>query len=45
MTNPVSLWKGIDKGDRAFIVGSIIAPIVVWWIYQGRQKYGTKGMR
>jgi hypothetical protein len=45
MRSPLTLWNGIEHSDRAFIVGSVIAPIFVWWFYYGRQKYGTKGMK
>lgn len=45
MANPVQRWKALDKGDRSFIVGSIVAPIVIWWFYYGREKYGTKGLK
>lgn len=45
MTNPISMWKGIDKNDRYMLLSSIVVPILFWWFYVGRNKYGTKGMR
>lgn len=35
----------LDKDDKAFMVGTILAPIIVWWLFYGRRKYGTKGMK
>ncbi len=43
--NPVNIWKTLDKSDRYMLVSSIFVPLVVWWFYIGRTKYGTKGMR
>lgn len=37
--------KALDTPDRAFFVGTVITPIVVWWLFYGRKKYGMKGMR
>jgi hypothetical protein len=45
MANPVQLWKGIDKGDRYMLLSSIVIPVLFWWYYVGRKRYGTKGMR
>jgi hypothetical protein len=38
-------WNALDNGDKAFFVGSLIAPIMVWWYFTGRKKYGTKGLK
>ncbi len=35
----------LDKSDKAFFVGSIVVPLVIWWYFYGRQKYGMKGMK
>lgn len=35
----------LDKNDKQFFVAAIITPIVLWWIFTGRRKYGMKGMR
>lgn len=45
MMNPKTAWEGIDRSDRMFVVGSIIAPIIIWWYYKGRHKYNLKGMK
>lgn len=45
MANPLERWKAIKVDDRAFLVGTIVAPIAVWWFYFGRKKYGTKGLK
>ena len=38
-------FQGIDTDDKAFLVGSVIAPIIVWWMFFGRKKYGVGGMK
>lgn len=45
MTSPVTMWKGMEKGDRYMILSSIVLPLSFWWIYVGRHKYGTKGLK
>lgn len=45
MANPIQMWKGIDKGDRYMLLSSIVIPVLFWWYYVGRNRYGTKGMR
>jgi hypothetical protein len=35
----------LDHDDRRFFVASIVAPLMVWWFFIGRKKYGMKGMR
>jgi hypothetical protein len=35
----------LDRNDKQFFVGAIIAPLIVWWLFVGRQKYSTKGMK
>lgn len=35
----------LDKQDKQFFVGAILAPLITWWLFIGRQKYGTKGMK
>lgn len=41
MINPL----GMDRSDKQFLVATLIAPLLVWWMFTGRRKYGTKGMR
>jgi len=45
MATPVERWNALQNGDKAFIVGTVITPIVVWWYFTGRKKYGTKGLK
>lgn len=35
----------LDRDDKAFFVGSLLAPIIVWWFFYGRKKYAMKGMK
>lgn len=42
MINPI---KGLAKEDKAFFAGTVIAPIVVWWLFYGRKRYAMKGMK
>jgi hypothetical protein len=35
----------LDYDDKAFIAGSILGPLFIWWLFYGRKKYGMKGMR
>lgn len=44
MPTPIARWKGLDRNDRMFFVGSVLAPLAVWFIYKSH-KYSTKGMR
>lgn len=37
--------RHIDYDDKAWLVGSIVVPILVWWIFYGRKKYSAKGMK
>jgi hypothetical protein len=34
----------MDSSDKQFIVISIVAPLIAWWLLRGRKKYGMKGM-
>jgi hypothetical protein len=36
--------RHMDSGDKQFLVGTLIAPVIVWWLFQGRKKYSVKGM-
>ena len=45
MRTPVQAWGGIAQDDRMWIVGTIVAPIFVWWLYKGRKRYSTKGLK
>jgi hypothetical protein len=36
--------RHLDNEDKAYFAGAVLAPIIVWWFYTGRKKYGTKGM-
>jgi hypothetical protein len=35
----------MDSGDKQFLLGAVLAPILAWWFFQGRKKYATKGMK
>lgn len=37
--------RHMDTNDKQWLISAIIAPIIVWWLFQGRKKYGTKGMK
>jgi hypothetical protein len=37
--------RSLDDSDKAYFAGAIIAPIVVWWFFTGRKKYGVRGMK
>jgi hypothetical protein len=37
--------RALDKGDKQFFAATVIAPLLVWWYFNGRKKYGTKGMK
>ena len=39
------IWKGMDRSDKYLLISSVFAPLLFWWIYVGRHKYSTKGMR
>lgn len=34
----------LDTNDRYYFLATILVPLVLWWIYIGRRKYGVKGM-
>lgn len=36
--------QGMDKGDKQFLVGAVVAPVLVW-LYFNRKKYSVKGMK
>lgn len=38
-------FSGMDNSDKQFFIASIIAPIVVWWLFRGRKKYSVGGMK
>lgn len=36
----------MDKSDRYFLASSVIVPLIVWWLFIGRTKYGApRGMK
>lgn len=35
----------MDDQDKFFILASIAAPLILWWLIRGQKRYGTKGMR
>lgn len=35
----------MDKSDKQFFIASIMVPLLIWWWFTGRHKYGMKGMR
>lgn len=36
--------RSLDRTDM-HLIASAVATVVVWWIFIGRKKYSTKGMR
>jgi hypothetical protein len=40
MINPMHM----DRQDKQFVLGAIVAPLLVWWFITGRRKYSAKGM-
>jgi hypothetical protein len=38
-------FQHMDDGDKAFLLGSVMLPIFVWWYFNGRKKYGAKGLK
>lgn len=34
----------LDSSDKQFFIASIVVPIILWWLFTGRKKYGVKGM-
>lgn len=45
MVSPLRVWSGLEEGDRYMLLSSIAIPLAFWWIYMGRKKYGTKGLK
>lgn len=41
MINPLKM----ERGDKQFFLASIVAPLVIWWYFTGRNKYSAKGMK
>jgi hypothetical protein len=35
----------LDNADKQFFVASVLVPLLLWWYFTGRKKYGAKGMR
>lgn len=35
----------LDRKDKQYLVGAVIAPLVVWWFFTARTKYSAKGMK
>ena len=35
----------LDTEDKKFFLASILVPLIIWWYFTGRKKYGMKGMR
>lgn len=45
MIETVKAWcKSMDKNDMMLITSTVLT-IVTWWVFIGRKRYGTKGMR
>lgn len=34
----------LDSDDKRFFIAAIVVPLILWWVFTGRKKYGTKGM-
>lgn len=41
MINPLKM----DSSDKQFMVASVAVPIIIWWVFTGRKKYGVRGMK
>lgn len=37
-------FSEMDKGDKQFLIGAVIAPVLVWFWFN-RKKYSAKGMK
>lgn len=35
----------LDAEDKRYFITALIVPFIIWWIFTGRKKFGTKGMR
>lgn len=35
----------LDSDDKKFFIASVLVPLILWWVFTGRKKYGMKGMR
>jgi hypothetical protein len=35
----------MERADKQFFAATIVAPLIVWWFFTGRNRYGTKGMK
>lgn len=35
----------LDRNDRFFMLSTIIIPLILWWLFYGRNKYSLKGQK
>lgn len=41
----IKAWvKSVDSDDKRFFL-SMILGLLLWWVFIGRKKYSTRGMR
>jgi hypothetical protein len=37
--------KDMQSGDKQWFFSTVVAPIILWWFFIGRKRYGVKGMK
>jgi hypothetical protein len=35
----------LDRNDRFFMLSTIIIPLILWWLFYGKNKYSLKGQK
>lgn len=45
MISPARMWNALEKSDRYTLLSGVIIPLMFWWFYIGRERYGMKGMK
>jgi len=35
----------MENSDKQFFAAAVVAPLIAWWLFIGRKKYGVKGMK
>jgi hypothetical protein len=38
-------FRGMETSDKQFFFASVIAPVIIWWVFTGSKRYGTGGMK
>lgn len=34
-----------DRKDRYFLLTTVVVPLILWWMFFGKDKYSLKGQR